>query len=537
MSVARARRIVLGGPPAVGKSTVGAALAASLGWQFIDLDRALEAAHGRAISTWFAESGEASFRAAERAMLDSLLSGTERVIAVGGGALTDTAWRHTVLTRARVFGLSAPLPTLVSRAAREGHRPLVSDDPARQLAALLSAREEGYAEVDATVENSGSVASAAAALAGLNDALGDSLVVPLGRRSYPISFGPAASFASHLARGGGPSRRVGLVVTDTTVAVAQARALDALCRAWGAESLRLEAGEAHKQLAALGPVWSTLLRLGVDRQGLVAALGGGVVSDMVGLAAALYLRGIDYVSVPTTLLAMADAAVGGKTAVDLAEGKNLIGAFHHPRAVCVDVDTLDTLSAGEYRAGLAEVLKVGVVVDPGLLDFCEAHAAALAVAPRAAGWAEARALRVEVIRGAIAAKIAVVAADEREAGLRAVLNFGHTLGHAVEQASGYALRHGEAVGFGMRAALDLGVRLGITPAELRQRVVGTLRAMRLGASPGVDYDLAWKALFHDKKRDSQGLRFVLAEAPGRARLRHVDAPEVADVFRAALENG
>jgi 3-dehydroquinate synthase len=313
-------------------------------------------------------------------------------------------------------------------------------------------------------------------------------------------------------------RRVGprrvLLVTDARVgALYGARARRSLVRA-GVEThaLRVPRGEAAKQPAQLARVWNACAAAGLGRGDAVVALGGGAVGDLAGFAAATWLRGVAWVCVPTTVLAQVDSSVGGKTAVDLAAGKNLAGAFHQPALVLVDPATLATLPARERRAGLAEVVKTGMAVDATLFRWIEARLSALAAG-------ETRALAGAIER-AVRAKARIVQRDEREAGLRTALNFGHTAGHAIEAALGYRrMRHGEAVAIGMRIAAALSVRAaGLRDAE-RARLDAVLDALRLpGRMPPLPLFALEKAMRMDKKRGTAGVRWVLTTRIGHASL-------------------
>ncbi len=275
----------------------------------------------------------------------------------------------------------------------------------------------------------------------------------------------------------------------------------------------LPAGEASKTLAGFAAAIDALATLGARRDACVYALGGGVVGDLAGFAAACWMRGIDCVQLPTSLLAMVDSSVGGKTAVDLAQGKNLVGAFHPPRAVLVDTATLATLPARELRAGLAEVVKYGAIVDAPFLDWLQARAAALL-----AGDADALA---DAIARSCAHKAAIVARDPLEHGERALLNFGHTFGHAIETAQRYGgLNHGEAVAVGMVLAARLSTRLGLATAADGDRLAVLLRTLQLPVAlpGGLDVDALLGHMRLDKKADAGGLRFVLWDGAGAARL-------------------
>lgn len=269
------------------------------------------------------------------------------------------------------------------------------------------------------------------------------------------------------------------------------------------------AGEKSKSLRMVSRLYGEMAAAGLDRQGCVLALGGGVIGDLAGFAAATWLRGIDVVQVPTTLLAMVDSAIGGKTGVNLPVGKNLVGAFHQPRAVLVDPGVLQTLPPRDIRGGLAEVAKYGVIADAALFEFMEANTEACR-----AGDAEALA---RCIADSAACKARVVSADEREGGLRAILNYGHTAGHAVEKAAGYRrLRHGEAVAIGMIAAARIGKRMGITPVDAVRRIEALVTALGLPSNipPGIAVDQLLGTMAFDKKAKGGSVKWVMATAIG-----------------------
>ncbi|MDO4708981.1 MAG: 3-dehydroquinate synthase [Pseudomonadota bacterium] len=311
--------------------------------------------------------------------------------------------------------------------------------------------------------------------------------------------------------------RHALVLSDTHIAPHHAQTLlDALARARPQADIRLHtiaAGEASKTLASFSGVIDALAAQGATRDACVFALGGGVVGDLAGFAAACWMRGIDCVQLPTSLLAMVDSSVGGKTAVDIPAGKNLVGAFHLPRAVIIDTNTLHTLPQREISAGLAEVVKYGAIFDAHFLDWLEQHAEALLALDEAA------------LKYAIAAscryKAAVVARDPFEHGERALLNFGHTFAHAIEAEQGFGgLVHGEAVAIGMVLAARLSTRLGLAPQQHGERLARLLARLRLPTTlpKGLDAEALLARMRLDKKASAHGLRFVLWRGAGKAEL-------------------
>lgn len=317
-----------------------------------------------------------------------------------------------------------------------------------------------------------------------------------------------------------------LVVTDQTVAEHYlARLKPVLSEIDHKQRVILPEGEEQKTLANWQRLIDELVELGAQRDATVVALGGGVIGDMAGFAAAAYMRGIRVIQVPTTLLAQVDAAVGGKTGVNLAAGKNLVGAFHSPAAVIVDVDTLTTLDDRDYRAGLAEVVKYGAIRDAGFLAWLEQEADALtARLPDAL---------MEAVFRSVGNKAEVVAADEREAGERALLNFGHTFGHALETATGYQrFRHGEAVAIGMGLAARLSEWLGLAPVGTADRLLALLRRLDLPTElpDDVAADRLLALMRLDKKNAADQIRLVLLEDIGRAVVRPCPSDDIREVL-------
>ncbi|KRA14594.1 3-dehydroquinate synthase [Lysobacter sp. Root604] len=342
-----------------------------------------------------------------------------------------------------------------------------------------------------------------------------------GDAAYAIDIGPGLlADAEHVAvhlRG-----RHALIVSDGHVAPLYADALERALRAarptLSLARYVLPPGEHEKTLARFGECLDALARLGATRDATVLALGGGVVGDLAGFAAACWMRGVDVVQLPTTLLAMVDSSVGGKTAVDLPSGKNLVGAFHPPRAVIADTATLRSLPSRELRAGLAEVVKYGAIFDESFLAWLEAHATALLSGDDAT--------LAQAIARSCAYKADVVARDPYERGDRALLNFGHTFGHAIETEQGYAgatgdgLNHGEAVAVGMVLAARLSAELGMADAADTQRLRSLLEALGLPTTipAGLSPDALLARMRLDKKADASGLRFILWDRAGLARI-------------------
>ena len=341
------------------------------------------------------------------------------------------------------------------------------------------------------------------------------LRVSLGDRSYPIVIGADVLAGSEALARLAQGRQVAVVTNDKVGGLYEARLDASLAGAAARISIRLPDGEAYKTWSSLDQVFERLLRERYDRQCLLVALGGGVIGDLTGFAAAIYQRGVDFVQVPTTLLAQVDSSVGGKTGINHPLGKNMIGAFHQPRLVLADVATLRSLPARELSAGLAEMIKHGAIADPEYLERLERNLSALrACDPRALADAILRSCEI---------KAAVVAADERETGVRATLNFGHTFGHAIEAGAGYGRwLHGEAVGAGMVMAADLSHRLGLIDATVVRRLSDIIGAAGLPVrGPLWPFERYVELMSVDKKAQQGTPKFVLLERLGAARVQRV----------------
>ncbi|MEP7123491.1 MAG: 3-dehydroquinate synthase [Byssovorax sp.] len=520
----RQRKLLIGGFMGVGKSTVARRAAELSGIALVDLDAAIEARAGKPIAAIFADDGEAAFRALEAAELAAALAADgPAILALGGGALLDQARRRDALGQAFVVTLTARPGTIADRTAGST-RPLLAGavDRAERIRELLDARAHVYAEAHAQVPTDDHPIDAVAE-AVLQAWSQPTLAVPLGPRSYTVQLtvGAPATLARVVKR---LRPSAVFVVTDENVQRFWGDGLTAALAAAGVPAratVVLRPGEEHKRLAAVEQALTAMVEAGADRDAVVLGHGGGVVTDIAGFTAATLLRGVRWVAAPTTLLAMVDASVGGKTGVDLGLAKNAIGAFHQPSAVVIDTAHVTTETPRAYISGLAEVVKSAALADPALFAVLEAEA------PRV--LARELAIVEELVLRSVAVKAAIVARDERESGDRALLNFGHTLGHALEAEGGFTrLTHGEAVSLGMVAMLRAGRALGVTDAGDEGRVVSLLA--RLGLPVDLDAQplaaaLGFVAL--DKKRRGAGVRAVFLRRIGSAFVREtplVDLP-------------
>ncbi|MDE2198928.1 MAG: 3-dehydroquinate synthase, partial [Rhodospirillales bacterium] len=448
------RSVVLVGLMGAGKTSIGRRLAARLGLPFRDADAEIELAAGCSVAELFARFGEREFRDGERRVIRRLLAGEPLVLATGGGAYMDPDTRASIRREGVCVWLRAELPTLLRRVAGRTHRPLLhSGDPAEVLARLMAAREPVYAEADITVECTDE--SPDATTSHVLEALAAwrpprRLALALGGGDYEVVVGPGLLGRAGAVLAPVLPQKSCVVVTDETVARLHLTTLLGGLASTGFRTSQIvvPAGERAKTMETYARVVDGLLDAGVERRTAVIALGGGVVGDLAGFAAATTLRGLPFVQVPTTLLAQVDSSVGGKTGVNTRHGKNLVGAFYQPRMVLADTATLASLPANELRAGYAEIAKAGLIGDADFFAWCEAHAAALLAGDAAA--------QGEAVLRACAFKAGVVGNDEREekaSGGRALLNLGHTFGHALEAELGYGgILHGEAVATGIGLA-------------------------------------------------------------------------------------
>jgi shikimate kinase/3-dehydroquinate synthase len=515
-------RLVLAGFMGTGKTEAGRRAAALLGLPFVDADEVAVRRAGRSVDEIFERKGEAAFRRLEEQVLADLAQLSGVVIATGGGAVLHTEAFAAVCDGAEVAVLTAAPEVLAERIGRSGGRPLVGTDDPGAIARLLQQRGALYAAagglLDTTTRPPDEVA--AALVARYRRRTGEPaagtparIEVASGGGSYPVLVGAGAIelLAAELARVRPGIGRAVVVVDEQVESTVGPRVTEVL-RAGGIETRArypLPAGEAAKSLSCVADLWTWFRAEGLDRTGVVVAVGGGATLDVAGFAAATYARGVPLVNVATTLLACVDASLGGKVAIDHDDVKNLVGSFHDPTLVVADTSVLTSLPGRVFRAGLAECVKAAVLASRGMLEL---------VAGPPCG--DELPVRVDwIVEQSVRIKAAYVAADPEDRLLRQSLNLGHTFAHAIEAASDYAVPHGEAVAVGLVAAARLGVEVGSTTPDLPGSVQGTLERLGLPVRPpaGLSPERVRTAVAGDKKRRA-GRPVLIVPAAGGAEL-------------------
>ncbi len=503
-----------------GKTAIGKRLAAHLDLPFFDADQEIERAAGITVSEIFAKHGEAHFRAGEKRVIQRLLGNGRVVLSPGGGAFMDPETRAIIRDRAISIWLRCPLQILLQRVQGRTHRPLLNaGDPAEILRRLSAERSPFYALADIIVDGSEDPPSMTTnnvltALARY-DAI-RRVTIELPHHRYDVLIGqdmiPEAGIQMLRVM---PQPRC-VVITDENVSRLHLQTLKISLDDAGINHFEIivPAGEISKTFHVWQRVVETLLEQRVERSTTIVALGGGVIGDLAGYAAATTLRGLPFIQIPTTLLAQVDSSVGGKTGINATQGKNLVGAFHQPILVIADTGVLNTLPARERRAGYAEIVKAGLIADPEFYGWCEAHGQAMLDGDESA--------LVEAIERAVRFKARVVGNDERETQPndgRALLNLGHTFAHALETETGYgnALLHGEAVAIGLVLATELSARLGYCPQEDSTRITAHLQAVGLPFRiDGLPVERLLGHMKQDKKIRDGALTFVLTRGIGQA---------------------
>lgn len=505
--------IFLYGPSGAGKSTAGKLLAAALNLPFLDLDLEIEQKAGRSIPEIFAHDGEAAFRREEKAALRIAAAAHPiGVVALGGGALLDDEARAIAENAGRVVVLRASGDLLASRLRADAiRRPLLAENLEEKLHDLLVKRSAHYQSFPLQIDTEHLTPAQSAWQ--VQVLMGMFHLQKMG--AYDIRVQPGIlDHAGELLALRGLKGPIALVADEHTAALYGSRVQSSLQAAgFAVQSITIPAGEQYKTIQTVTELWGQFLSAGLERGSTVLSLGGGVISDMAGFAASTYLRGIRWAAIPTSLLAMVDASLGGKTGIDLPQGKNLAGSFHSPSLVLADPEVLKTLPVEELRSGMGEVLKHGLIADAHLWAECIAL-------PDPVRWADAWPDLAEIVRRAVAVKVEVIEQDPFEKGWRAVLNYGHTIGHAIETVSNYTLRHGECVTIGMVLEARISESLGLASPGLADEISRGLKQLGLPTEmpAGVNQSAVLHAIGYDKKKAGGQVLFALPLKIGAAKI-------------------
>jgi shikimate kinase/3-dehydroquinate synthase len=500
--------LILTGFMGTGKTTIGQLIAPRLGRTFVDTDQWIEEHAEKSVAAIFAEDGEDRFRAWEAEACEVLSAPQGLIIATGGWTLGPQKNREAMQRSGRVMCLWAEPNAILARLSDKSDRPLLAgDDRAAMLRDLLKKREGVYRsfawQIDTTKMDVAEVMLHVTALYGSisGSAEPDAFYLPMGERGNSVLLGAG------LLESIGPMLRardlrgtVALIGDSNVIEHHGDRVYQSLLLSgFEVVPLRVPAGEESKTLEMAGVLYEQLVQGGLERGSVIVALGGGVISDLSGFVAATYLRGVPWVNCATTLLALVDASIGGKTGVDLPSGKNLVGAFHPPLLTVGDLTVLRTLPEREFQSGMAEVIKAGIIADVELFEMIEC------------GSTDVQ----EIIRRSIKVKVDVVCADPFEKGRRAVLNLGHTIGHGIEAASRFLLRHGEAIGLGMIAEAKIAERMGLAQPGLSKRIEAVIEKVGLPTRyANLETDTIVQLMRSDKKRQLGRLKFALPRAIG-----------------------
>ncbi|PLX94532.1 MAG: 3-dehydroquinate synthase [Desulfuromonas sp.] len=499
--------IILTGFMGTGKTTVGKNLAKKLNYAFVDTDHLIEERIGMSIAEYFKQEGEDAFRQQEALLARELADREGHVISTGGRFMLDPGNAATLSKTGRVFCLVATPDEILQRVSQDDHvRPLLQvANPLENIVELLQQRKEGYGQFPQFVTSAKDPEAVASDLASFNTGDQDMrLAISSPGTLYEfIVGGGLLPFVSQLA---GIDGQIA-VITDSTVAPLYAQSC-------GAVDIKIiiPPGRQHKTLATAQSIFEQLLEKGFDRSGTIIALGGTVISELAGFVAATYMRGVDCVQCPTSLLAMADTSIGGKTGIDVAQSKNLIGAFRQPKAVIADVATLASLTPKAFSSGMAEIIKHSLLADSDLLERIESGGWKSADGFQQPALAEMQSL----VARSIQVKINIIQEDPFDEGRRIFLNLGHTFANAIEQQSGYTISHGEAVAMGLVAAAHLSYRLDFCPGKVLERVESVLQSVNLPTRIPVELEptALISAMSSDKKKKAGKLRYVLLKNIG-----------------------
>ena len=529
------QNIILGGFMATGKSSVGRRLAIVLGYDFLDLDTLIAAEEGMPISQLFTTRGEKSFRALETRMVERVAGRTGCVVATGGGTIVNPRNLETLKRSGVVVALTADPDTILARIGPTEDRPMLwGGDKRERVRLLLEQRAEAYAKADLIVDASArtidhvvnhileflSLHHVIARRTTINlPSMAESFRITLGPRSHEVIIGPGLlGEVGRLVKDLGLAQTGILLTNPEDNRLFGERVVRSLADAgFTVRCVELAEREEAKGLETLGWLYRQMAAERLERRSPVFALGGVVTGEIAGFAAATYLRGLPLIQIPTSPIAQVDTSIGGKVAVNLPEGKNLVGAFYQPRQVITDVEALVSLPARDFRAGLAEVVKIAAIRDRDLFEYLEKNVEEVLSQ-------DLRAL-VRFVRRACEIKASIVEADEWETDVRSILNFGHTVGHAVEAATGYqGPNHGEAVAMGMVVAARMAVLRRICSAEALDRLKKLLQAFGLPTSLPVDAAEVLRFVRYDKKIQDRQVRFVLLKDIGDSVVAFLKSP-------------
>lgn len=488
---------------ATGKTTVGKLLSKQLGYEFVDTDELIEARSGQTIAEIFREKGEQAFRKMESDLARELADKEGLVVSTGGRLMLDADNAEVLGRRGRVFCLVATPEEILERVERDTgvRRPLLEvPNPIERIVELLQQREEGYGRFPQLVTSDKIPDIVTQNLFGIIQAEPDlrlPIKAPVARYEFIVG-GGILPFIMQLAGIIGPVA----IITDSNVEPLYAKSCGSVNVV-----VAVPPGGQHKTLNSVQSIFDKLIESDFDRSGTIAALGGSVISELAGFVAATYMRGVDCIQCPTSLLAMVDTSIGGKVGVDLPQGKNLVGAFKQPKAVIADVATLQSLPPREFASGMAEVIKHSLIADTDLLSKIEAGNWRRGSDELQPSLSDLQAL----VAQAIQVKTHIVQEDPFDQGRRRMLNLGHTFAHAIEQVSGNTIRHGEAVSMGLVAAVNLSSRMGYCSLALQERIESALIKVDLPIRiPGdIRPDRLFGAMSSDKKKAAGRLRFVL----------------------------
>ena len=490
--------LILAGPPGTGKTTLGRLCAKLLGYTLVDTDEEISKQTGKSIAEIFSTQGEDVFRDIESNTLAKIIKYKNSVISLGGGTLLSDINRSIAKDHGVLICLRASESNIEARLANNDERPLLQNNKenSSSISVLLAQRKAHYDSFDLQLQTDDTKPDV------LAEHIVDKLMpwhhtITTNTGGYPLILGVKALtyLTSMLNNHGLP--KPNLIISDTNIAPLWSNKMG---QQLSIPVFSIPDGESHKTLETVHNIYDQFLLHDLDRSSLVLVVGGGVVGDIAGFAAATYMRGIRWVNIPTTLLSMIDASIGGKVGVDLPQGKNMIGAFHPPEMVLADPETLTTLPDNEYKAGLAEVIKHGIIADAELFSLVNSKSLPLSR---------------DLLQKALEVKINIIQQDPFERNERAKLNLGHTIGHGVEAASNYRLRHGEAIAIGLYGEALLAEQIGIADSGLSSKIEKQLASLGLPTKcPGLSTIQIKQLMSTDKKKKSGNLYFTLPTSIG-----------------------